>query len=236
MPTAQLVCPKHGVRPGRIASVDRKSPQKEPERPVNTGPRHSIKQNRPHTNLHKATKHASLHAISISFRTEEYILFLYLHRYHDHSRGSWTAGEVTGINGDGALFCIPAQQTIPLLVRWMLVFEDSDDEHLHFGRALPREWIGTGKPIGIVGAPTRWGRVDYRLETRGRDTLTATITLPPKGDLPKELHVTFRAAKDRTLRGATVNGKPAKFEGPHQDAVIIYPKGERTFEVIAQLA
>ena len=46
-------------------------------------------------------------------RIEEYILFLYAHRYHDHTRGSWTAGEVSGIAGDDALFCIPAQQTIP---------------------------------------------------------------------------------------------------------------------------
>ncbi len=42
------------------------------------------------------------------------------------TRGSWTAGEVSGITGGGAIFCIPAQQTIPLLVRWMLVFEDND--------------------------------------------------------------------------------------------------------------
>ena len=27
-------------------------------------------------------------------RVEEYLLFLYAHRYHDHTRGSWTAGEV----------------------------------------------------------------------------------------------------------------------------------------------
>jgi hypothetical protein len=27
-------------------------------------------------------------------RIEEYLLFLYSHRYHDHTRGSWTAGEV----------------------------------------------------------------------------------------------------------------------------------------------
>ena len=56
-------------------------------------------------------------------RVEEYLLFLYSHRFHDHSRGSWTAGEVAGINGGTAIFCIPAQQTIPLLVRWMLVLE-----------------------------------------------------------------------------------------------------------------
>ncbi len=169
-------------------------------------------------------------------RVEEYILFLYSHRYHDHSRGSWTAGEVSGIGGGGAIFCIPAQQTIPLLVRWMLVFEDSDEDRLHFGRALPREWVATGKPISITGAPTRWGRVDYRLETRGSDTLAVTIALPPKGDLPKELHVSFRAASGRKLASATANGKAVQFEGQHHDAVIIVPGNECRFEVIAQLA
>ncbi|HEY4378756.1 MAG TPA: Tat pathway signal protein [Acidobacteriaceae bacterium] len=168
-------------------------------------------------------------------RIEEYILFVYSHRYHDHSRGSWTAGEVSGITGGGAIFCIPAQQTIPLLVRWMMVFEDSDEDRLHFGRALPREWVATGKPIGIVGAPTRWGRVDYRLESHGPNTITATIVLPPQGDLPKELHVSFRAGKGRTLSSATVNGKPAQFGGPHSDAVVIVPGIQRRFEVVSQL-
>src|SRR5204863_5815458 len=42
-------------------------------------------------------------------RIEEFLLFLYSHRHHDHTRGSWTAGEVAGIDGDNALFCIPAQ-------------------------------------------------------------------------------------------------------------------------------
>src|SRR2546428_141968 len=79
-------------------------------------------------------------------RVEEYLLFLYAHRYHDHTRGSWVAGEVSGINGGTALFCIPAQQTIPLLVRWMLVLEDSDAERLYFAKGVPREWVVSGKP------------------------------------------------------------------------------------------
>ena len=169
-------------------------------------------------------------------RIEEYILFLYAHRYHDHSRGSWTAGEVSGITGGGAIFCIPAQQTIPLLVRWMLVFEDEDEDRLHFGRALPRDWVASGKPIAILRAPTRWGRVDYRLETRRANTLAAVINLPAKGASPKELHVTFRIPAGRNLSGATVNGRPANFTGPHNNAIVVTPGTDRHFEVVTQFS
>ncbi|HKO20605.1 MAG TPA: hypothetical protein VJU82_17145 [Acidobacteriaceae bacterium] len=169
-------------------------------------------------------------------RIEEYILFLYAHRYHDHSRGSWTAGEVAGISGGGALFCIPAQQTVPLLVRWMLVFEESDANILHLGRAIPRDWIASGKPIGIEGAPTRYGRVTYRLETRENDVLAATVSLPQAGALPKELHVAFRVPRGRKISGVTVNGKPGSLRGAEGETAVIPPEGQRKFEVIAHLA
>ncbi len=169
-------------------------------------------------------------------RIEEYILFLYAHRYHDHSRGSWTAGEVSGIGGGGALFCIPAQQTIPLLVRWMLVFEDSDHDRLHFGRAIPRDWIATGRPIAIDKAPTRYGRVSYRMETLKEGSLVATVSMPPTGRLPRELHVTFRVPSGKTINSVTVNGQPGTLGGSHHDAAVIVPNGHRHFEVIAKLA
>ena len=166
-------------------------------------------------------------------RIEEYILFLYAHRYHDHSRGSWTAGEVSGITGDDTLFCIPAQQTIPLLVRWMLVFEDPDDDRLYFGRALPRAWVGSGKPISIAQAPTRWGRVDYRLAPRGENQLLATIALPERGDLPKELQVSFRFPEGKKFTTLAVNGKPVSASGKSRDAAVFPTSGERKFEVVA---
>jgi hypothetical protein len=169
-------------------------------------------------------------------RIEEYILFLYSHRYHDHTRGSWTAGEVSGITGGGAIFCIPAQQTIPLLVRWMLVFENSDQDTLHLGRAIPREWIATGKTIAIDQAPTRYGHVSYRLESRDSNTLVATVTLPASGRLPKEIHVSFRAPEEKKLASVLVNGKSGTVGGLNHEAAVFEPNGVRHFEVIAKLA
>src|SRR5260370_28690610 len=125
-------------------------------------------------------------------RVEEYLLFVYSHRYHDHTRGSWTAGEVAGIDGDNALFCIPAQLTIPLLVRWMLVLEDSDEDRLYFGKGLPREWVGSGKEIRIDQAPTRWGRVNFSLLTNpDAKRVVAKVELARPGE-PKELYGKLR--------------------------------------------
>ncbi|EHH67535.1 hypothetical protein [Gluconobacter morbifer] len=97
-------------------------------------------------------------------RIEEYLLFLYAHRYHAHTRGSWTAAEVAGLKGELALFCLPAQMTVPILLRWALVYEDDGAEILHLARAIPYRWLLSGKEISVEKAPTRWGRVSMKVQ------------------------------------------------------------------------
>ena len=170
-------------------------------------------------------------------RIEEYLLFLYSHRYHDHSRGSWVAGEVAGITGGQPLFCIPAQQTIPLLVRWMLVLEDSDQDRLYLAKAVPREWVVSGSPISIEGAPTRWGRVDlHLLGNRDKKTVTATVKFGMAGAPPKEIHLKLRVPKNTPLQSVTVNGRSATLSGPQRDIVVIAPGKDRQFEVIGRMS
>ena len=169
-------------------------------------------------------------------RIEEYLLFLYSHRYHDHSRGSWTAGEVAGINGGTATFCIPAQQTIPLLVRWMLVLEDSDEDRLYLAKGLPRDWVASGKEIGIEQAPTRWGRVNLKMsaDTAARKA-RAQVTLARPG-APRELQMKFRLPSRYNLKQAKVNDRPAKLGGQHGDTVIFPTGNEKQFEVTIDFA
>jgi hypothetical protein len=167
-------------------------------------------------------------------RIEEFLLFLYAHRYHGHTRGSWTAGEVTGITGDSALYCIPAQQTIPLIARWMLVLEDSDEERLYLAKGLPRQWVASGKRISIEQAPTRWGRVSFTLQTKP-ETGTITGEVEFAGTKPPaELNFKLRLPLESKLRSVTVNGRPAKLGGPHGDTVIITTGGEKKFEIVGQ--
>ncbi|MDP1027948.1 hypothetical protein Q5H91_12050 [Sphingomonas sp. KR1UV-12] len=161
---------------------------------------------------------------------EEYLLFLHSHRFHSHSRGSWVAGEVSGITGDLPLFCIPAQLTIPLLVRWLLAIEDDDADRLDLGRGIPRDWFAGGREIALRQAPTRWGRVDYatRFAAAARQA-TATLAFAARG--PKEARVRFRLPADTKPVSATVDGRPARLAG---DAVIIDARGGGRFEVVVR--
>lgn len=164
-------------------------------------------------------------------RVEEYLLFCYGHRYHDHSPGSWTAGEVAGLGPGKPIFCIPAQQTIPCVVRWMLAIEDHDEDRLYLGKGLPRMWVASGKPVGIRQAPTRWGRVNFQLQNHPESkTVTATVDLARSG-APKELHVKLRMPVANAVKSATVNGRPAVIGGVHNDTVVISTGSARRFEI-----
>ena len=167
-------------------------------------------------------------------RIEEYLLFLYAHRHHAHNPGSWVAAEVAGITGDLPLFCMPAQLTIPLLMRWMLVFEESDADRLHLGRALPRDWVGSGEPISIDNAPTRWGRVSFSLRTDpARKTATADVHLP-QDKAPQETHVRFRLPKQGRLRNVTVNGRMARLIDRRADTVVLNGNDGAAFRIVAR--
>jgi hypothetical protein len=165
-------------------------------------------------------------------RIEEYLLFCYAHRYHDHSPGSWTAGEVAGLGGGKPTFCIPAQLTIPCVVRWMLAIEDQDEDRLYLGRGLPRAWVVSGKPISIERAPTRWGRVSFHLQHRPElKSVVASVELARPG-APSELHVKLRMPRESAVTSATINGKRGLIGGVHHDTVIFATTNEKSFEIV----
>jgi len=167
-------------------------------------------------------------------RVEEFLLFLYSHHYHDHTRGSWTAGEVSDINGGTALFCMPAQQTIPLLLRWMLVLEDSDQDVLYLGKGVPRSWLVSGQPIRIENAPTRWGRVslELRADTATRK-IAGKVVLAAAGT-PSQVQLKLRLPLQFALSRVTVNGHDARLSGKRNDTVLISTNRQKQFDITAQ--
>ncbi|KAH7330542.1 hypothetical protein BKA65DRAFT_539660 [Rhexocercosporidium sp. MPI-PUGE-AT-0058] len=125
-------------------------------------------------------------------RIDEFVLFLFNHRYRVYNRGLWIASEVagTGNSSGSATYCQPAQFNMPIVLRAALLFEHPDDEVLFVMKGVPRRWLSKG-PVGIQKAPTRWGLVDYQTKMDVSAGTVTTIISFQKAP-PAEVRIKFR--------------------------------------------
>ena len=140
----------------------------------------------------------------------EALLFLYAMMAHQYTRGVWVAPETRLMFDlwDAAPYCTPAQLLAPLMLRWLLVFEDPQAELLWLGRGAPRAWLEDGKSVRVRAAPTRWGRVSYSVASQlARGRVRAELQLPAAG-IPAPIKLRLRAPGRAPLRSVLLNGQP----------------------------
>jgi hypothetical protein len=138
----------------------------------------------------------------------EYLLTLYSLMAHHYTRGTWTAPETRLLDPKrfAAPYCTPAQMVIPLLTRWMLVFEDPASDTLWLAKGTPRSWLEDGKRVSVTRAPTRWGPVGFTLQSRlGADVIEATVDLPGTPS-PATIKLRLRAPEGHRLRSVMLQG------------------------------
>jgi hypothetical protein len=116
-------------------------------------------------------------------RIDAFLLACYGHLALQQMPGTFCAYEQVAIRGSdtrtyAADYCVPAQLTMPLLVRWMLVYEEPDGETLWLCKAAPKRWFAPGQTIRVRNAPTRWGPVSFEVKA-SESSVTAHIIPPP---------------------------------------------------------
>jgi hypothetical protein len=145
----------------------------------------------------------------------EYLLMLYSLMAHQYTRGTWTAPETRGLNPKQAAagYCTPAQVVVPLMTRWMLVFEDPVSETLWLAKDTPRRWLENGGVIAVTNAPTRWGPASFVLRSHlQQGTIQAELELPTKRS-PEVTKLRLRVPEGNVIRSVTLAGKPwAQFD------------------------
>ena len=141
----------------------------------------------------------------------EALLLLYSIMAHQYTRGTWTAPETRPVfdNSPAAPYCTPAQLIVPLMAKWLLVFEDPNSDVLWFGKSMPERWLEDGQKVSISGAPTRFGRVSFTTTSHLADNkIEATVNLPPSFTATAKLRL--RVPDERKLLSVTLNGRPWK--------------------------
>jgi hypothetical protein len=146
----------------------------------------------------------------------EYLLTLYSMMAHQYTRGTWTAPETRKLEPKefAAPYCTPAQMVVPLMARWMLVFEEPMSNLLWLAKGTPRDWLEDGQTIAATNAPTRWGRVSFVIRSHiqtGR--IEAKVDLPSR-QAGAQIKIRFRVPEGLRMRSTLVNGKPwEQFDG-----------------------
>jgi hypothetical protein len=168
------------------------------------------------------------------------LLLLWSDMAHGHTRGGWTAPETRSIRPGypAAPYATPAQLVVPLMTRWMLVFEEPFDEVLWLGKALPREWLAHGQHVQVQNAPTRFGRIGFDMRSlMNEDRVEITVNVPPH--FAATIKLRLRVPQERTLISATVNGRTWSRLVPDQQVILLDPPQGRNgglLRVVAQFS
>jgi hypothetical protein len=149
-------------------------------------------------------------------RVDHYLLGHYGHLANHQMRGTFSDFEQVNIHDVAertyrADYCVPAQLTIPLLTRWMLVFEERDADCLWLCKAAPQRWFAPGQRWSVKGAPTRWGRVSFEVEAEAEAERVVIRLTPPEREVDT-IYLRVRLPSGEPIRSATANGQPAELD------------------------
>ncbi len=167
---------------------------------------------------------------------ERYQLLLYAHLAHHQCVGWLSAPEQVSIRpDDGGARCVragqvvPCQVTVPLMLRWALLYELRDEETLLVAPAALYRWA-EGEGVSARGLLTRWGPVDLSLRSEGA-TVSATLSLP--GAMPAQVRLRIPRPPGATVSLTSVTG--AAEHHWDADAGIVAFRGGPMVRVVAEV-
>lgn len=149
---------------------------------------------------------------------EKFLLTYYSHLAHHQTRGTFTAyeqvaiepveqeGNVANERVHKADDCIPSLLAIARLTRWMLVFEERDDELVWLNRAAPRRWLADGRKIIVRNVPTKWGVIGYEISSElSHNAIRVNLRLPSEG-FDADIRLRLRLPDGKSIKSVNVDG------------------------------
>lgn len=126
---------------------------------------------------------------------------------HFHNMGAWNKTHETGAF---------LQQT-----RFMFIFEK--DDKLWLAPFITNNWMKDSMNVSIKNAPTRFGKVSYRVTSHIKDGYIEAAIEPPKCKQPKELILRLRHPNNKPIKNVILNGLPYNNFDKQAECIYIEP-------------
>lgn len=115
--------------------------------------------------------------------------------------------------------------------REMLIQERGNE--LWLAPLITSNWLADGMSVAVTNAPTRCGRVSYRITSHVRDGVIEAQIEPPTRSMPKAIVLRLRHPDGKALLAVTVNGNPHTAFDPKKETVRIIPDSTTPISVRA---
>ena len=116
------------------------------------------------TQLMTFTSHGFAWGLLQKDRVTDFIMMLYSASNHAYTRGFWTAPESTTIDRtqSSIAYCSPSEGIVPLMMKWMFVFEDPTAQTVWIGKAIPRDYLDSGRNVTVLNATVSYGSLTVK--------------------------------------------------------------------------
>jgi len=105
--------------------------------------------------------------------------------------------------------------------RTLLLTERGDE--LWLAPFVPREWFADGRHLSVQGAPTRFGPVGYRIESRLAEHEVDVTLDPPTRTPPRAIVLRVRAPDRAPIRSVTADGREITTFDPERETIRLAP-------------
>ena len=90
-----------------------------------------------------------------------------------------------------------------LALRWLLCYEESDNDRVHLQKAAPKLWFAAKQRIAVEKCPTRFGEIGWVTQANGAGW-DVTINLPAGKTFDADVLVHLHPANGTSLRSSSV--------------------------------
>ena len=105
--------------------------------------------------------------------------------------------------------------------RLMMVMERGDE--LWLAPFVTSEWLRDGRTVSVRNAPTRFGKVSYRIASVVRQGYIEATIDPPTRTPPERIVLRLRHPEGRAIRAVSVSGEPHQTFDPKESSISIKP-------------
>ena len=144
-------------------------------------------------------------------RITDFIMMLYSASNHAYTRGFWTAPESTNIDRrhPSIAYCSPSEGIVPLMFKWMIVFEDPTAQAIWIGKAIPRDYFENDQNIAATNATVSYGSITVIYYSKITENRLIQVILDPKlQKFPKNgIKLRVRCPGKLPIKKVTMNGK-----------------------------